>query len=48
MAGKNKILVEWLTSRDKGNRNRVNVKHIVEGKVGLRAGSKVTVKLGNR
>ena len=29
---KEQILVEWLSPKDKGKRNRVNVKHIVEGK----------------
>ena len=45
MPRKNEILV---CSNNKGKRNIVNVKHIVEGKEVLRIGWQVTVKLGNR
>ena len=48
MPTKNEILVEYLYSNDKGKRNIVNVKHIVEGKEVLCIGWQVTVKLGNR
>jgi hypothetical protein len=42
---KNQILVEWLDSKDKGSRNRVNVKHIEQGKGAIRVGICVSVKL---
>jgi hypothetical protein len=35
MPGKNKILVEWLISEDKGKRNTVNDTHIIKAKEGL-------------
>jgi hypothetical protein len=46
MAMKNQILVEWLDSKDKGSRNRVNVKHIEQGKGAIRVGICVSVKFG--
>ena len=41
----NEILVEWLESKDKGTKNRVNVKHIIERLERIAVDDKIMVKL---
>ena len=42
---RNKIIVEWLDSKDKGTMNHVNVKHVIGD---INKDSVVTVKLNSR
>ena len=44
----NEIVVEWLESRDKGKRHRVNVKHIIECLEEVEVEREVTVKLNTK
>ena len=49
MTAKNLISVEWLESRDQGNINKVNIKHVVEpGVEDISVGAIVKVKFGNK
>ena len=44
-ANESEIVVEWLESRDKGKRHRVNVEHIIECLEEVEVQREVTVKL---
>ena len=45
---RNEICMEWLESKDKGQRNRVNVKHVIGDLVDLAKDSVVAVKFNSR
>ena len=44
---RNEICVEWLESKDKGQKNRVNVKHMIGNLVDLAKDSVVAVKFNS-
>jgi hypothetical protein len=48
MPRKNEILVEWLDSRDKGARHRINVKYISSDKSVVREKEEIEVKMNGR